>query len=59
MEEECVLYSLPLLPPLPGVDSSGNGTLTGASAAAHSPALPLLPQIIGLPTMLHARTHKY
>lgn len=53
----CVLYSL--LPPLPGVDSSGNGTLTGASAAAHSPALPLLPQIIGLPTMLHARTHKY
>jgi hypothetical protein len=44
---------------LPGVDSSGNGTATGASAAAHSPALPLLPQIIGLPTTLHARTKEH
>jgi hypothetical protein len=41
---------------LSGVDSRGNGTATGATAAAQSPALPLLPQIIGLPKMLHART---
>lgn len=32
------------------VDSSGNGPVAGASAAAQSP---WLPQIIGLPTMLH------
>lgn len=44
-----------LLPPPPGVvDSRGKGTVTGARAAAHSPAPALLPHIIGLPTMLHA-----
>lgn len=47
-----------------GVESSGNGTVTGATTVAHSAAfafpawLPLLlPHIIGLPTTLHACTH--
>lgn len=48
-----------LLPP-PGVESSGKGTAAGggSATAAHSPALALLPHIIGLPTMLHTTNVK-